>query len=455
VASGQVHVFYPQASADRCTAALLLEVDPVALVRGKGGPGQHKGSAGQKGSASQKGSEPPGITHYVNDRPYAASSLLAVALKEVFGTALSGRCDARPELAASPIPLEIHVPALRCAGGADLATSLFAPLGWAVTATPIPLDPPQWGTSRYVDLRLNGTVRLADALNHLYVLLPVLDDAKHYWVTSDEIDKLVRAGAGWLATHPEKALITRRYLAHRRELTVPALARLAEADDLAPEDLDNAVPDEGDGGEEPKPVPLSVLRREAVLDALRECGARSVGDLGCGDGALTRSLMATREIDRVVAADVSARALAIAARRLRLERLPEAKRASISLIQSALTYRDERLTSLDAAVLMEVIEHVDDERLPALERAVFGFAAPASVIVTTPNAEHNAVYGMAPGTLRHPDHRWEWTRAQFRRWARRVAATYGYSVRFSGAGPEAPEAGPPTQLAVFTRTEAA
>jgi len=287
------------------------------------------------------------------------------------------------------------------------------------------------------------------------VLLPVLDDAKHYWVTSDEIDKLVRAGAGWLATHPEKALITRRYLAHRRELTVPALARLAEADDLAPEDLDNAVPDEGDGGEEPKPVPLSVLRRAAVLDALRECGARSVGDLGCGDGALTRSLMVTREIDRVVAADVSARALAIAARRLRLERLPEAKRASISLIQSALTYRDERLTSLDAAVLMEVIEHVDDERLPALERAVFGFAAPASVIVTTPNAEHNAVYGMAPGTLRHPDHRWEWTRAQFRRWARRVAATYGYSVRFSGAGPEAPEAGPPTQLAVFTRTEAA
>jgi len=453
VASGQAHVFYPEAAQDRCTAALLLEVDPVALVRGK--------KSGKGSGSQQRGSEPPGITHYVNDRPYAASSLLAVALKEVFGTALTGRCDARPELAASPIPLEIRVPALRCSagsahgGGADLATALFAPLGWAVTAEPVPLDPPEWGTSRYVDLRLDGTVRLADALNHLYVLLPVLDDAKHYWVTSDEIDKLVRAGAGWLAAHPDKALITRRYLAHRRELTVPALARLAEADDLAPEELDNAVPDEGESDEEPTPVPLAVQRRAAVLAVLRESGARSVGDLGCGDGALTKHLISEKGIDRVIAADVSARALAIAARRLRLERLSEATRANITLIQSALTYRDERLTNLDAAVLMEVIEHVDDARLPALERAVFGFAAPSSVIVTTPNAEHNAVYGMTPGALRHPDHRWEWTRAQFRRWAGQVAATYGYSVRFAGAGPEAPEAGQPTQLAVFTKQEAA
>ncbi len=157
----------------------------------------------------------------------------------------------------------------------------------------------------------------------------------------------------------------------------------------------------------------------------------------------------------MVAADVSARALAIAARRLRLEHLPEATKNRITLIQSALTYRDERLTNLDAAVLMEVIEHVDDERLPALERAVFGFAAPATVVVTTPNVEHNAVYGMTPGALRHPDHRWEWTRAQFRRWAGRVAATYGYAVRFEPVGAEAPEAGPPTQLAVFTKQEAA
>jgi 3' terminal RNA ribose 2'-O-methyltransferase Hen1 len=455
VASGTTHVFYPQASQDRCTVALLLEVDPVALVRGRAHSREHEHDA-------------PGITHYVNDRPYAASSLLAVALKEAFGTALTGRCDAKPDLAASAMPLEIRVPALRCAGqssagqsSADLARSLFTPLGWEVTATVVPLDPPEWGASRYVDLRLTGTVRLADALNHLYVLLPVLDDAKHYWVTSDEIDKLVRAGSGWLAAHPEKALITRRYLAHRRELTADALARLADADDLAPEDLDNAVPeessvlDESEGATEPRPVPLAAARHAAVLAAIRESGARSVGDFGCGDGALTRQLLDEQGIDRVVAADVSARALQIAAKRLRLDRLPDAKRQRITLIQSALTYRDERLAGLDAAVLMEVIEHVDADRLPALERSVFGFASPATVIVTTPNREHNAAYGMMPARLRHPDHRWEWDRAQFGAWAAATATAYGYDVRLDGIGADDPEHGAPTQLAVFSRNGSA
>jgi 3' terminal RNA ribose 2'-O-methyltransferase Hen1 len=429
VASGTAHVFFPEATEERCMAALLLEVDPIALAR-------HRGKPDQDSSA-----------HYVNDRPYAASSLLAVALKEAYGTALTGRCDARPELAASAIALEVRVPALRCAGGPDLASRLFGPLGWTTTADPVPLDPAEWGPSRYVDLRLAGSLRLADALNHLYVLLPVLDDSKHYWVAPDEVDKLVRAGDGWLASHPEKALITRRYLAHQRALTASALARLAEADDLQPDDVDNAVPQES----EAVPQPLAVQRQEAVLAALRESGARSVGDFGCGDGALLRHLIAEQGIDRVVAADVSARALAIAARRLKLDRMPDAKRNRVTLIQSALTYRDERLAGLDAAVLMEVIEHVDGERLPALERAVFGFAAPATVLVTTPNREHNAVYGMAQDALRHPDHRWEWTRAQFRAWAGTTAGTYGYDVRTSGVGPDDPQAGQPTQMAVFTK----
>ena len=117
-------------------------------------------------------------------------------------------------MAAAPIPLAIHVPALPCRGGAELASRLFEPLGWAVSADPWPLDPgwADWGDSRYVDLRLTGTIRLAEALNHLYVLLPVLDDAKHYWVSPDEVDKLIRAGGGWLSGHPEKTLITNRYL---------------------------------------------------------------------------------------------------------------------------------------------------------------------------------------------------------------------------------------------------
>ena len=431
-AGGTAYVFYPQASAQRCTAALLLEVDPVGLVRGAG----------------------EGITHYVNDRPYAASSLLAVALKDVFRTALTGRCEARPELAAAPLPLEVWVPSLRCSGGADLAARVFGPLGWQVSARAVPFEPAAWGASAYLDLRLSGTVRLADALNHLYVLLPVLDDAKHYWVSTDEVDKLVRAGSGWLAGHPEKGLITRRYLAHRRELTASALARLAEADDLDPAELDNAVPEEEPTESEPAPEPLAVRRRGAVLAVLRESGARSVGDFGCGDGVLTAALLKDAAFGKVVATDVSARALRMAARRLRLDRMPAPRRDRLTLIQSALTYRDERLAGLDAAVLMEVIEHVDPERLGALERAVFGFAAPGTVVVTTPNREYNAEYGMPEGALRHRDHGFEWTRAEFGAWARRVAAAYGYSVRFLPVGvldPDGPSArvGPPTQMAVF------
>ena len=430
-AAGAAHVFYPEATAGRCTAALLLEVDPIALVRGK-----TKTSDGE-------------LAQYVNDRPYAASSMLAVALKEAFRTALTGRCDAKPELAKTSIPLSINVPALRCRGGADLATSLFQPLGWTVETTSQPLQPAEWGASPYLDLRLTGEVRLADALNHLYVLLPVLDDAKHYWVSPDEVDKLIRAGGDWLAAHPAKELITRRYLSHQRRLTQSALARLAEADDAQPEELDNAVTDDDDTRK-----PLAVQRREAIIAVLRDLGATRVGDFGCGTGVLTRALLAEKHIERIVAVDVSARALKLAARNLNLDRMPDAQRERLEIFQSALTYRDDRLAGLDAAVLMEVIEHVDPERLPALERATFGFAAPAAVVVTTPNAEYNPLFPtMEPGTKRHPDHRFEWTRAEFRAWAENTARNHGYQARFLPVGPEHPDAGPPTQLAVFTKAE--
>ena len=343
--------------------------------------------------------------------------MLAVAIKEAFRTALTGRCDARPDLAAARIPLTVRIPALRCRGsrdGSTLAHRVFAPLGWRVDARPQPFQPAQWGDSPYLDLRLTGELRLADALNHLYVLLPALDDAKHYWVSTEEVDKLIRAGGDWLAGHPEKDLITRRYLSHQRKLTRSALARLAEADDTDPAELDNAVTEDDDD----KDKPLAVQRREAILSIIREIGARRVGDLGCGAGVLTRDLLADSQIEHVTAVDVSARALQLAARHLKLDQMPEAKRSRLTIFQSSLTYRDDRLAGLDAAVLMEVIEHLDPERIPALERATFGFAAPATVVVTTPNAEYNAHFETLPaGALRHRDHRFEWTRAEFRAWA--------------------------------------
>jgi 3' terminal RNA ribose 2'-O-methyltransferase Hen1 len=431
IGSAVAHVFYPVATAQRCTAAVLLEVDPVALVKG------HR----QDGFV---------LAQYVNDRPYAASSLLAVALQRLFRTALAGRCDARPELVAQQLPLELRLPAVPCRGGAELARRLFGPLGWQVDAVPIPLDPelPQWGDSCYVDLTLTGAQRLADALNHVYVLLPVLDDAKHYWVGPDEVDKLVRAGGGWLAAHPEKELITHRYLAHQRRLTTSAMERLAELDDTAVEKLDNAV-------RRFTPAPLAAQRRRVVVDLLRASGATRVGDFGCGDGSLLRELLAEPSFTLVVGADVSARALAAAERRLNVAEMSDRQSERLRLIHSSLTYRDERLAGLDAAVLVEVVEHVDQPRLPALTRSVFGAARPGVVLVTTPNAEYNVRYpGLAAGHLRHPDHRFEWSRPQFRSWAATVAADYGYRVRFLPIGDEDAELGPPTQLAMFEREAA-
>ncbi len=436
---GQAHVFYPEATDSRCTAALLLEVDPIGLVRGKRFGGHDAFSLAQ----------------YVNDRPYAASSMVAVALGKVFRTAMAGRCDARPELAEQALPLTIQIPALPARGGVEVVEGLFAPLGWTVEADPVPLDPavPAWGDSHFVDLRLTGVLRLADALNHLYVLLPVLDDAKHYWVSSDEVDKLVRAGTGWLSTHPDRELITRRYLAHQRDLVTTAVGRLAEIDDTEAEALDNAVPEDPETPE--RPVPLVEHRKAAVLTVIKDARAKRVVDVGCGEGALLRLLAADASFTEVVGTDVSHRALETARKRLRLDRMGDRQRERISLFQSSVVYRDARLAGYDALVLMEVVEHVDLTRLGALEVSVFGSARPGTVVVTTPNAEHNVRYpGLTAGTMRHKDHRFEWTRAEFAAWADRVASTYAFDVRLSPIGVDDPEVGPPTQMAVFTRAAA-
>ncbi|MFJ5995491.1 3' terminal RNA ribose 2'-O-methyltransferase Hen1 [Streptomyces sp. NPDC092370] len=443
---GTAHVLYPEAEARRCTAALLLEVDTVALVRrGKG-----KGRGGAPDAA---------LAQYVNDRPYAASSLLAVALSSVFSSAMKGVCNARPELPGQARPLRVEVPALPARGGPDLVRKLFEPLGWAVTVEPVALDTefPEWGDSRYVSLVLESdALTLAEALRHLYVLLPVLDDAKHYWVAPDEVDKLLRVGEGWLPGHPEQRLITSRYLSRRWALTRQAterleLVRLAEADDSEVEEIDNAV--EADTETEEKPAPLAVQRREAIVTALRQSEAARVLDLGCGQGQLVQTLLKDPAFTEIVGVDVSMRALTIASRRLKLDRMGERQASRVQLFQGSLAYTDVRLKGYDAAVLSEVIEHLDLPRLPALEYAVFGSARPRTVLVTTPNVEYNVRWESLPaGHVRHGDHRFEWTRAEFRAWAEAVAERHGYTVAFEPVGPDDPEVGPPTQMAVFTQT---
>jgi 3' terminal RNA ribose 2'-O-methyltransferase Hen1 len=431
---GKAHVFYPEATDTRCTAAVLLEVDPVALSRGR--------------RVSGRGPLEP----YVNDRPYVASSFLSVALSRVLGTALSGRCEKRPDLVERSLPLEARLAVLPCRGGEAVLRRLFEPLGYEVAVVRHPLDSrfPAWGESPYFTVTLRAERPLNELLTHLYVLVPVLDDDKHYFVGDDEVEKLLRQGEGWLAAHPERELIARRYLKHQKGLTRDALAQLV---DEGSEDPDVAAEVEAAEEEQVEErVSLAEARTGAVLSVLRGEGAKSVLDLGCGEGRFLRTLLKEPAVERIVGIDVSHRVLERAAERLRVEQMPERRRERRTLLHGSLTYRDKRLEGFDAAAVIEVIEHLESMRLRAFERVLFEFARPRVVVVTTPNVEYNVHFTDLPaGQFRHRDHRFEWTRAEFQAWARGVAERFGYEVKFLAVGPDDPTTGPPTQMGVFRR----
>jgi len=431
---GQAHVFYPEAAADRCTACLLLDVDPVGVVRGKGSA---------EGLLSQ----------YVNDRPYAASSFLSVAISQVYGSALQGRCKDRPELPAVPLPLEARIDVLPVRGGERFLRAVFEPLGYSVEAARHPLDDrfPEWGESPYYSVTVSKQTTLSDLLTHLYVLIPVFDHQKHYFVGDDEMEKLLAKGAGWLAGHPEKEEITRRYLKFQPSLYRQALARLMQEEQPAEVEGNERPGDKAEGALE-KPLSLHEQRLGAVLAALRGSGAKRVLDLGCGEGKLLRELLKDKQFEEVAGMDVSVRSLETARDRLKLDRLPERQAARIKLLHGSLTYRDRRLEGFDAAAVVEVVEHLDPPRLSAFERAVFEFARPQTVALTTPNREYNVRWeNVGAERFRHPDHRFEWTRAEFGAWAEGIAGRFGYAVRFQPIGPEDESVGAPTQMGVFHR----
>jgi 3' terminal RNA ribose 2'-O-methyltransferase Hen1 len=431
---GKAHVFYPEATAEHCTVALVLEIDAIGLVRNRRGPS----------------GEAHALEQYVNDRPYAASSFLSVAIARTFGTALAGKSKDRQELANTPLALVIRISVLPCRSGEGLLRRLFEPLGYEVSAKQHPLDEkfPEWGASPYFTVTLKGSVRLSDLLTHLYVLIPVLDDDKHYWVGDAEVEKLLRHGEGWLREHPERELITHRYLKHQKNLTREAMSRLLGEEEPSADEVAEAHAREEDAIE--KPISLAEQRMGVTMAALRSSGAKRVLDLGCGEGRLLRELLKDKVFAEIVGMDVSHRALEIASQKLRFEDMPAMQKERIRLINGSLIYRDKRLAGYDAAAVVEVIEHLDPPRLAAFERVLFEFARPKTVIVTTPNVEYNVKFETLPaGKMRHRDHRFEWSRLEFQAWANGIADRFGYVVRFVPVGPEDPIMGSPTQMGIF------
>jgi len=430
---GKAYVFYTETETDVCTAALLLDIDPIDLARGKAG------------------SKDGGLFDYVSDRPYVSSSFMSSAISRVFGTAMSGRCDQRPELAAQPLDLTATLTNLPCKSDTAMLARVFEPLGYTVSFKTAVLDEqyPQWGDARYVDLTISGKARLQDLLRHLFVLIPVFDRAKHYWIGPDEIDKLLRHGEGWLERHPEQRFIAERYMGGKRGLARRAVEAMAL--DRMDDGQEGAAP--SDEVEEPaqRPPSLNTRRLTAVVEAVRASGASSVIDMGCGEGNLLSLLLKERGISRIAGMDVSYLALERAAQKLKIDRMGDAKRERITLFQSSLTYKDDRFSGFDAACVVEVIEHLDENRLTAFEQVLFGEAKPKTVVLTTPNVEYNENYAaLSADALRHGDHRFEWSRAQFEGWAGGVARRYGYTVKLSQIGDADERLGAPTQMGVFT-----
>jgi len=442
---GKAYVFYPEATDFKCTASLMLDIDPIGMVRGKVG---------------RINSGP--LDQYVNDRPYVASSFMSVAIAKTFGSALQGKCNVKPELVDLKLPLAAKISVLPCPSGDKFLKQLFEPLGYQVSATPFTLDPKfnEWGNSKYYSVELKTVSTVKDLLTHLYVLIPVLDNNKHYYVGEAEIENLLAKGQGWLSKHPNKEIIAKRYLRNKISLARQALSRLIEEAQLL-ENGPNATANAGDAVDDlesllEKPLSLNEQRIKAVISKLSDVGAKTVIDMGCGDGKLLRDLIPhirrEKSIEKIAGMDVSIRPLEIAHRRIGMDRLPNRIQDKINLFQGSLMYKDKRFAGYDAAVVMEVVEHLDPPRLTAFEKVLFKHTNPKTVILTTPNREYNRIWEKLPeGALRHRDHRFEWTRSEFKEWADGIAQQYNYSVAYYSIGPEAQEFGSPTQMGVFKR----
>ncbi|KAA9268247.1 3' terminal RNA ribose 2'-O-methyltransferase Hen1 [Corynebacterium amycolatum] len=413
---GVARVFFPTATDAECTAALWVDIDRDELLKLK-----------------QYRADTFNLTGYINDRQWAASSLLTVALKSVFSTAMV--MEKTSPYDETPSDLTATVAAVP--GTEEEIRALFEPLGWKVTCD---FFNNIAGQKFSPTVTLTGRATVRDLLNHLYILLPVLDGGKHYWVDDREIDKLAARAQDWLPEHPQREKILKRYLADQKGLVNEAVVKLAgEAGAIELASGDQTA------------KPLNRQRQDRVLREVFSLRPRSVVDIGCGSGVLLGPMLENPRIAQIVGTDVSVGELRKAHKALNLDRMPERQAARVELFQSSVTYADERIANMDVAILMEVIEHVDADRLPALENNVFGLARPQYVIVTTPNSDYNACYpNLAPGQFRHLDHRFEFSRVEFRQWANGVADKFGYLVDFDGIGDVHETYGQPTQMAVFS-----
>lgn len=421
---GKAYVFYPEVSNDSTTIALLLDINSLDLARGK-----------------EEG-ETKGLFDYVNDRPFVSSSFMSSAIANVFGTAMSGRSKEKQELINENLNLTVKIHMLPCKGDKEFINKIFEPLGYKVEIEKFLNDEkfPEWGESKYVNVILKNSIPLKDLLKHIYVLIPVFDRQKHYYMANDEVNKLLKHGEGWIKEHPYSEYIIRRYFENKKRY-INKFKKLFK-DEVEIQEDEEAI--------EEKPT-LNKKRLDTVVETIKEYKGERILDLGCGEGRLIKLLLKDNEIEKITGVDVAISVLDKAKLRLKHEDLSEKLKDKLDLFQGSITYYDKRFLNHDIVCLIEVIEHLDLNRLESLEKVVFELTHPKTIIVTTPNFEYNVNYeNIGENSLRHGDHRFEWTEKEFINWANLVCNKYGYKVEFKYIGDYDEKGKTPTQMGVFT-----
>jgi len=425
---GKAHIFYPEASDERTTVSLLLDINPMELAK-------------SKKNIIRKGFS---LAQYVNDRPYVASSFMSVALAKAFSTAMNGTCKNKPELVDEKMDFEVEISVLHSPrGGDNLIKRLFLPLGYELEIKKYLLDEKfeSWGEANYYTLKLRNKIKLKELLSHLYVLIPVLDNDKHYFVSSAEIEKLLTKGKGWLENHPEMEIIAKRYMIGLKSLSKEVIEKLYEGNESYKNLLNLAKKEK---------KYLNDIRLDSVFNELVQNKIYSVIDIGCGEGKLIQKLIKSSQFNKIAGMDVSYKELLKAKARMFFDEMAPRQKSRIDLFHGSIVYKDERLRIYQAATVIEVIEHLDEEKLHIFEKVLFEYTNPEFIIITTPNIEFNETYKkINKQDLRHHDHRFEWTREEFQSWSEKLAKKYNYNIEFKNVGESIKDIGSPTQMGIF------
>lgn len=379
------------------------------------------------------------ITHYINDRESAVSSIFCSVLRKAVGTALNGKPkDEFKEWVNYSFPLEITFGPLSTKLTNHELAGLFEPLGYELTIENgkvlLPASFAKKSSAKFITLKANQTIQ--DCFRHLFVLIPVMDQYKHYYIDEKEVDKLKRYGEGWLSFHPKRNEIIKESLIF--------------SDLIEKSRLIESKPSKEKQAPLTKKKSLNQWRYEKIIETVKGLPHNSrIVDMGAGEGKLTAQLGFIRGIEELVAVEPSEREQLKAKKRIEaLVGKPDFLLPTFKW--GSLFYYDSELEKKDIFILCEVIEHIDENRLGKIFDTIFTKYKPYHVIVTTPNQDYNAVYDMNEAK-RHSDHRFEWTQQQFKEWTKYWESHANYKAQIDGIGEYVEGYGYPTQMVIFSQ----